>query len=43
MCYATRQRDRKKGSLPFLNIKANWGMLSRKEKVQDSENPEKKL
>lgn len=38
MCYATRQRvgsERKEKNLPLLSIKANWGVLSRKEKAQD--------
>lgn len=38
MCYVTRQRvgsERKEKNLPLLSIKANWGVLSRKEKAQD--------
>jgi hypothetical protein len=38
MRYATRQRVRseeKEKNLPFLNIRAKWDMLSRKEKAQD--------
>lgn len=36
---ATRQgwvgSERKEKNLPFLSIKANWGVLSRREKAQD--------